>query len=225
MKHVQCLWFRVQWFSISWRLHRHAKMIHFVHFIRCPRAHFGVSVRRDSAVTSFLPPSFSAFPFLILVSFLPFSAPPFCLFSSFFCCPSSPLFSRSGITPSTMSCVLPLCVADREKMAQIMFETFKIPSTYVSITPILTLYTAACTAGFALVCGGMTFQCASVYDGYSLPSSFLHLELAGSDITDYLMKMFNDASHMIEREMINNIKEKLVLCGPRFWRKIACLCI
>ena len=110
--------------------------------------------------------------------------------------------------------------ANREKMAQIMFETFNVPCTHVSITPTLVLYSSGRVTGALLDCGGMISQCACIYEGFGLPLSFLHLELAGSDITDYLMKMFNDAGHMIERETINNIKEKLCYVALDFGEKL-----
>ena len=67
----------------------------------------------------------------------------------------------------------------------------------------------------------MTSQCGSLYEGFCVPLSLSHLNLAGSDITDYLMKMFNDAGRrMIERETINNIKEKLCYVALDFEEKL-----
>merc|ERR1711970_85085 len=51
--------------------------------------------------------------------------------------------------------------ANREKMTQIMFETFNLP----------------------------------VYEGYALPHAIMRLDLAGRDLTDYLMKILTERGY------------------------------
>jgi actin beta/gamma 1 len=41
----------------------------------------------------------------------------------------------------------------REKMTQIMFETFKVPGLYIINTSILSLFTSGKTTGIVLDCG------------------------------------------------------------------------
>merc|ERR1711963_451059 len=43
--------------------------------------------------------------------------------------------------------------ANREKMTQIMFETFSVPSMYVSIQAVLSLYASGRTTGIVLTLG------------------------------------------------------------------------
>jgi len=43
--------------------------------------------------------------------------------------------------------------SNREKMTQIMFETFNVPALYVSIQAVLSLYSSGRTTGIVMDCG------------------------------------------------------------------------
>merc|ERR1712227_319438 len=59
--------------------------------------------------------------------------------------------------------------ANREKMTQIIFETFNMPAMYVAIQAVL-----------------------SLYEGYALPHAIVRLDLAGRELTNYLMKILTE---------------------------------
>ncbi|KAK2160285.1 hypothetical protein NP493_1652g00001 [Ridgeia piscesae] len=108
-------------------------------------------------------------------------------------------------------------IKNREKMVEVMFENYQFEGLYIAIQAVLTLYAQGLLTGVVLDSGdGVTHIC-PVYQGFSLPHLTRRLDIAGRDITNYLIKLlllrgyaFN---HTADFETVRMMKEKLCYVG------------
>ena len=103
--------------------------------------------------------------------------------------------------------------ANREKTAEIMFETFHTPSMYLAMDAVLSLYASGRTTGVILDSGYGVTQAVPIVDGYAYSNPISRLNIAGEDLTQYLVKLLLDRGYSFttaaEKSIVTDIKENL----------------
>ncbi|OMJ72918.1 hypothetical protein SteCoe_28509 [Stentor coeruleus] len=101
---------------------------------------------------------------------------------------------------------------NREKAAEIFFETFNVPGIFIAAQAVLSLYASAVTTGVVLDCGDGVTHAVPVYDGFALTHAVTRIDLAGRDVTEHLLLLMKRAGYSFntsaEFELVKQIKEK-----------------
>lgn len=101
---------------------------------------------------------------------------------------------------------------NRERMAQIMFETFNVPSLYVARRPVLSLYSAGRLNGIVLDSGDSSSLATPIYGGYYIQNATVPLNVGGKDVTIMLQQLLNEQGYNFtsfsQQEIVRDIKEK-----------------
>lgn len=102
--------------------------------------------------------------------------------------------------------------AHREKLTQIMFDTFSVEGFSIVSTSVCALSAYGKPTGVSVESGDGVTYIVPVFDGYALPHSTLRINLSGQDITDHLAKLLSESGHHMttsaEKETVKDIKEK-----------------
>jgi actin beta/gamma 1 len=103
--------------------------------------------------------------------------------------------------------------SNREKMAEILFETFNCPAMYVSMQAVLSLYASGRTTGLVVDAGDGVIHIVPIYEGFAISHAIGRIDIAGRDITEYLRRLLRQRGHALtssaEREIVRDIKERL----------------
>jgi actin-related protein len=74
-------------------------------------------------------------------------------------------------------------------MTEIMFDTFNVPSIFISIQSVLSLYSSGRTTGVVIDSGAGVTNTVPIYEGYALPHAIQTMLVAGNDLSSYLLRM------------------------------------
>ncbi len=104
-------------------------------------------------------------------------------------------------------------LSNREKMAELMFETFNVPALYISMQAVLSLYASGRTTGIVVDSGDGVTHVVPVYEGFAITHAINRIDIGGRDITDYLRRLLRQRGYSLtssaEKEIVRDIKERL----------------
>ena len=101
---------------------------------------------------------------------------------------------------------------DREKITQIMFETFNTPALYLANQAALSLFASGYETGLVLNSGYNKTYSVPIFSCYALPYATLIMDLGGRHLTDHLMRILITKGYSIAtsegRNVVRDIKER-----------------
>jgi actin, other eukaryote len=103
---------------------------------------------------------------------------------------------------------------NRERMTQMMFETFNVPALYIAFPSMLSMYSAGRTTGIACVSGDGITHTTPVWEGFPENHAVNKIPIAGRDITQFLARLLLfekafECDSSAKKEVMREIKEKL----------------
>jgi len=106
---------------------------------------------------------------------------------------------------------------NRKKMVKVMFEKYGFQGVYISIQAVLVLYAQGLMTGVVVDSGDGVTHIIPVCEGFALPHLTKRIDVAGRDITRYLIKLLLLRGYAFNRtadfETVRQIKEKLCYVG------------
>ena len=114
--------------------------------------------------------------------------------------------------------------ANRERMTQIMFESFNNPDFYVAIQAVLSLYASGRTSGIVLDSGDGVTHTGRIYEGHSLPHAVNRIDLAGRALTGWMAKLLMRHRYSFttsaELEIVRDIKQQLCFVAEDYQKEL-----
>jgi len=101
---------------------------------------------------------------------------------------------------------------NRERAAEIFFESFNVPALFVSMQAVLSLYASGRTTGVVLDSGDGVTHAVPIYEGFAINHSLMRIDVAGRDVTKYLQLLLRKEGLIFrtsaEAEIVRTIKER-----------------
>lgn len=107
---------------------------------------------------------------------------------------------------------------NRDKTAEIFFETFRTPALFCAPPAVLSLYASGRTTGIVLDVGEGVTHCVPVYEGYALAHSVTRSDVAGRDVTQNLQLLLRRSglnfTTTAEADLVKTMKEQTCFVAP-----------
>ena len=102
---------------------------------------------------------------------------------------------------------------DRERIAEIMFESYGVPALFMENEAVLSLFACDKRTGVVLDCGHQQTTVVSVIDGIVVPESIKTMKYGGKQLDFYFMKLLIQSGHELsistDMPIVTNMKERL----------------
>ncbi|KAI6649634.1 actin [Oopsacas minuta] len=108
------------------------------------------------------------------------------------------LLTESPLNPRT----------NRDKIMEIMFETFNIPSLYIAKQPVLSLYASGRTTGIVYDSGYNASHTVPIFEGNTLTHAINTADISGRDVTEHLIQLLTKRGILLGGHNTCDIKEK-----------------
>ena len=110
--------------------------------------------------------------------------------------------------------------ASREKITQILFETFNCPAVSYLSAPVSSLIASGRVTGLSVQIGSRNIWIVPVFEGNVLTYASQRIDIGSSNITDYLMKILTERGYSFtttaERDIVEDVKRKLCYVADNF---------
>lgn len=114
--------------------------------------------------------------------------------------------------------------ANREKITEMMFETFGVHGLYLANSSVMSLFASGRTTGLVVESGLNETSIVPIYEGYALPCATLKLGIGGEEITEFLLSNLKDRGNELPNskryEIAQDIKEKLCYLSPDYQQEL-----
>ncbi|KAL7721673.1 actin [Entamoeba marina] len=114
--------------------------------------------------------------------------------------------------------------SDKERLSQLMFEVFSIPSFCLKLQEELSLYCTGKTTGTVVQCGDSGCLVVPVIDGNTLLHYGEYIDINGNDLDDYfrssLLKKGFDLCTLKDKEILRQIREKFCYFSTNYLNEI-----
>ncbi|VDI31504.1 Hypothetical predicted protein [Mytilus galloprovincialis] len=99
--------------------------------------------------------------------------------------------------------------SNREWMTRILFETFNTPAMYVAHQAVTSLYASGRVTGIVVDSSDGVTNAVPIYEGHAIMHAIVGLNVAGTDLTDYLKKLLADRGYSFtstaEKQIVRDI--------------------
>lgn len=102
---------------------------------------------------------------------------------------------------------------NRERMAELLFESFQVPALNFQIQAVMTMYSAGRVDGLVVDSGDGITHTVPIFEGRTIAGAIRRSDIAGRDLTEWMMELLNDEvttrafTTSADRELARTLKE------------------